>query len=72
MQDVTLLKITVVKDASTGIWSVEELQYAAMLGPLQLYLENSPENRVRLADWLLMLSEKCRNDEAPFQVGDRV
>lgn len=68
MQDMTLLKITVVTDDSTGVWASGELEYGAMIGALQEYLRDIPENREKLADWLLVLSEKCRNDEAPFQV----
>lgn len=68
MRELTLLKITVETDDSKGIWASGELGYSAMIGALQEYLRDIPENRIKLADWFQMLSDRCRNDKAPFQV----
>jgi hypothetical protein len=66
MQDKILLTVSVVTDDDTGVWEVGELEFG-ILGPCREYLKQEPENRDKLADWLLMLSEKCRSKESPFQ-----
>ena len=67
MQSAILLTIEVVIDDSTGIWDIGELEFGVR-GTCLEYLKSKPENRVKLADWLQMLSNKCRTDQAPFQV----
>ena len=67
MQDEILLTVTVVTDDSTGIWEAGELEYGVM-GTCHEYIKSKPENREKLADWLQMLADKCRSDQAPFQV----
>ena len=68
MRDKVLLEVTVVTDDSTGMWEIGELEYGAHVGSLREYLRDKPANRVKLADWLQMLANKCRDDKAPFQV----
>ena len=65
MQDRVLLTVTEVTDDSTGIWEVGELEFGIMAA-CGKYLESHQENRKKLADWLLMLSNKCRASESPF------
>jgi len=67
MQDEILLTVTVVTDDDTGIWKVGELEFGVR-GTCQEYLKREPENRDKLADWLQMLADKCRSDQAPFQI----
>lgn len=64
MQDQVLLKVTIVTDDDTGIYNIGELDFG-ILGPCYQYIEN-PENRERLADWLQMLADRCRNSQTPF------
>ena len=66
MRDEILLTVSVVTDDSTGIWQVGELEFG-IRGTCLGYLAKEPENRNKLADWLEMLAQKCRDEQAPFQ-----
>jgi len=65
MRDKILLTVSVVTDDSTGIWDVGELEFGVR-GACQEYLDREPGNRDKLADWLEMLSKRCRAKQAPF------
>jgi hypothetical protein len=65
MQDQVLLKVTIVTDDETGVWNIGDLDFG-ILGTCYQYIEKKPENRERLADWLQMLADRCRNSQPPF------
>jgi len=65
MQDEILLTVTVVTDDSTGMYDVGELDFG-IRHPCIQYLNREPENRNKLANWLEMLAQKCRDGKAPF------
>ncbi len=65
MRDEILLTVSVVTDDSTGIWDVGELEFGRTGACLE-YLNREPENKNKLADWLEMLAQKCRDGQAPF------
>ena len=64
MTDEILLSITRVTDDSTGCYTVGELDFG-IHGACMDYIKDK-ENRKKLADWLEMLSKRCRNNEIPL------
>ena len=67
MTDDILLKVTIITDDDTGMYRIGELDFG-ILGMCYTYVEK-PENRERLADWLQMLADRCRNNQSPFKTG---
>ena len=65
MRDEKLLYVSRVVDDSTGIWQVGELEFG-VYGTCTEWLKNQSARRDKLADWLQMLADACRNYEAPF------
>lgn len=65
MQDQILLTVTEVTDDDTGIYNIGELEFG-IRGTCYQYVAKKPENRERLADWLQMLADRCRNSQSPF------
>lgn len=64
MQDHILLTVTVVTDDDTGMYQIGELDFG-IRGTCGNYIEK-PENREKLANWLQMLADRCRNSQSPF------
>ncbi len=64
MQDRKLLEVTVITDDSTGCYGVGDMDFGIPYSTTE-WLKNG-DNRKKLADWLMWLSEKCRNSEPPF------
>jgi hypothetical protein len=65
MRDKTLLRITVITDDDTGIHQIGELDFGIPISTND-WLEKT-DNRKKLADWLLWLSNQCRDSKSPFE-----
>lgn len=64
MQDITLLKITVVKDDDVGIYKIDELDFGKT-GYCEEFL-NKGGNRKRFVDHLRWLADAAENGTSPF------
>jgi len=69
MQDKVLLTVTTVTDDSTGCYVVGALDFG-IPGTTDEWLNRSPDNPKRLADWMRMLADRCENRQIPF--GDKL
>ena len=64
MQDVTLLKITVVTDDDTGMYAIGEMDFGKT-GYCENFLKK-PENRKQFVKHLRWLADAAENGTSPF------